>query len=100
MSLAFSERLKLPIGTIIQCSSPFCRETIGRLEKEFGLGSTRLEFVEGSGQGSRVDRQPRCKKCNFKYVVSESDLMRVHTARGWFPEARAIEEMTEEVLFS
>ena len=100
MSVGLTGFLRLPKGTLISCSNPFCDETIGRLSKDFTIGDSRLEMDDGTGQGARLDHLPRCKACNHLYVVSESDLMRVHTARGWFPEAGVYEQTMQELAYA
>jgi len=93
MSVAVGESLRLPRGTLIKCPNPKCNETIGRLSRPLKLGDRRIYFVDGSGQGARVDRLPHCKCCNFRWVVSEHDLQRIHTGRGWFPNDKHMGEL-------
>ncbi len=92
MSVGLSSALRLQKGAMIKCSNPVCTDTIGRLCEDLKPGDSKVALEADTGQGVRVDKLPRCKVCNFLWFVSEHDLMRVHTARGWFPsEAQMVE---------
>ncbi len=82
---ALNDYAVLHKGALIQCSNPHCNETIGRLAEDLKPGHSKIRLEAGTGQGTRIDKLPRCKICNFKWFVSETDLSRIHTARGWYP---------------
>jgi hypothetical protein len=93
MSLGY---LRLEKGALLKCPNPKCCDTIGRLAQDLRIGDKGVFLETNFGQGVRVDKQPRCKRCGFFWSVSEKDLMRVHTVAGWYPtETQLINAMNE-----
>lgn len=82
--------LRLHKGAVIKCPNMTCNDTIGVLSQDLKPGDSKVAMESGTGQGSRIDKLPHCKRCNFRWVVSAPDLMRVHTRHGWFPTEKQI----------
>ena len=98
---ALCDELTLPRGAVVTCPNPYCGDRIAATRRDLKPGDrlTSDLFDQSEGQGLRVDKRCQCKRCNHHWFVNEKDLVRLHTARGWFPtEPQIVAAMEAAVL--
>jgi len=97
-SIPLSNELELPRGAVITCPNPHCREKIARLKSDLKPGiKLSSNIFDASGQGLRLDKKPQCKCCNFHWYINLEDISRIHTAQGWFPTERGIQDLIGKI---